>query len=85
MPTTVYRQLLLRRDLIANIPVLSEGEPFYATDTKELYVGTSGVNMKVDIHYSAAAPSNWTATPPSNLMQAMDRVAVALVALGVHP
>lgn len=45
MSETVYRQLQIRRDLEANLPILAEGELFLTTDTHHLYIGilTNGV------------------------------------------
>jgi Major tropism determinant N-terminal domain len=42
MATAVYRQLQIRRDILANIPILNEGELFFATDTIQLWIGTAG-------------------------------------------
>ena len=45
MATTVYRQLQIRRDIEANLPMLAEGEFFLSTDTHHLWIGiiTGGV------------------------------------------
>ncbi len=39
-------QLQLRRGLVSALPTLAEGELGYATDTKDLYIGTSSGNQK---------------------------------------
>lgn len=81
----LYRQLLLRRDLKANLPTLGIGEPFYCTDTFEFFVGSSGGNVKVNINYSPATPGNWASTPPDNIISALDRIAAALETSIGHP
>jgi hypothetical protein len=40
-------QFQVLRGLLANIPVLAESEPYYATDTKQFYVGTSSGNVLI--------------------------------------
>lgn len=47
MADTVYRQLQLRRDVIANIPTLADGEMFLATDVLQLWIGTPAGNKLV--------------------------------------
>jgi len=39
-------QLQLRRGLVSALPTLAEGELGYATDTKDVYIGTSSGNQK---------------------------------------
>jgi polygalacturonase len=41
------RDILFRRGLKANLPTLKDGEPAYATDTGELYIGTKNGNKLV--------------------------------------
>ncbi len=40
-------KIQLRRGLKANIPTGSAGEPLYATDTRELYIGTGSGNVNM--------------------------------------
>lgn len=40
-------ELLFYRGLLANLPVLAEGQPAYTTDTKQFYIGTSAGNQLV--------------------------------------
>lgn len=49
MATTVYRQLQLRRDTLANLPLLAEGELFMVTDTSpvQLWLGTANGNVRI--------------------------------------
>lgn len=89
-PATVVRQLQLRSGLKADLPNLSplilEGELYYCTDTKELFMGTTGnAYTKMDIQYSPATPSNWAGSPPDNLIDAMNRAAALLVTLNGGP
>lgn len=79
--STPYRQLLLRRDLKVNLPTLAIGEPFFCTDTHELFVGSSGGNVKVNIDYSPAIPAHWSGTPPATIISAIDRLAAAVEGL----
>lgn len=82
MTAALYRQLKIRRDTKANIPVLAEGELFFCTDSVELFVGQlSGVNKKMDITYDPLNDSYWSGSPPDNLISAMDRVAAAVSGL----
>lgn len=76
-----YRSARLRRDTLANIPVLAIGEPFISLDTHEFFLGTSAGNVKVNINYSPATPSNWSGAPPANLISALDRLAAAVESL----
>lgn len=78
---TPYRQLLLRRDLQANIPALAIGEPFFATDTGNFFVGSSTGNIQVNEAYSPAVPAKWNGTPPATFSQALDRLAAAVEGL----
>lgn len=41
------QRIVLRKGLIADIPVLAEGEPGFATDSLELWIGTSAGNELV--------------------------------------
>lgn len=50
MATTVTIDVIkLKRGPLANIPTLSDGEPFYAMDTKELWIGAGGVNTPLSV------------------------------------
>lgn len=42
------QQLKLKRGKNADVPHLAEGEPAFATDTQELYIGTSSGNIKIN-------------------------------------
>jgi hypothetical protein len=81
----VYRQLKLRRDLEANIPTLATGEPFFATDTKTLWIGSASGNVKANLSYAPATPTDWAASPPNNIISALDRLAHAVKLLGGNP
>lgn len=81
MAGTVTRQLLLRRDLKANLPTLGIGEPFYCTDTGELFIGSQSGNQKINDSYSPATPANWSGTPPATVTAALDRLAAAVEGL----
>lgn len=85
MAGNVNRILQLRRDVIANIPTLLEGEPYYATDTMELWIGTSTGNLKVNQDYAPMTPSNWASTPPTTITEALDRLAAYLDAYTGNP
>jgi len=45
---TVYDKILLRRGLAASIPVLTEGELGFSTDSKELVIGTADGNLVIN-------------------------------------
>ena len=49
MASTVYRQLQIRRDTLANLPLLAEGGLFMVTDTSpiQLWIGTAIGNVRV--------------------------------------
>lgn len=49
MANTVYRQLQIRRDTLANIPVLAIGELFMVTDTFpiQIWIGTASGNVRI--------------------------------------
>ena len=86
MAGNVNRILQLRRDTLANIPTLKIGEPYFATDTNELYIGTaSDGNQKVNQAYSPMTPSNWASTPPTTLSEAIDRLAAYMDAFTGNP
>ncbi len=40
-------KILIKRGLKANMPILSEGELGYPTDTRELFIGTGGGNVNI--------------------------------------
>lgn len=80
-----YRELLLRRDLLANIPALAEGEPFYATDTKQLFVGSSTGNIIIAGGYIAANNANWAGSPPATLVAAVQRLEACVALLNGAP
>jgi hypothetical protein len=40
-------KILLKRGLKGNLPTLEEGEPGYTTDTKEVFIGTSELNVQL--------------------------------------
>lgn len=42
-----FQRILLRRGALADLPSLSEGEPGFATDSEELFVGTANGNRRV--------------------------------------
>lgn len=60
-------RILLRRGNKVDLPVLNAGEPGFATDTKELYIGASGGNAKVAMSAQeewipATLVNGWTST-----------------------
>jgi hypothetical protein len=40
-------KILLKRGVKGNLPTLEEGEPGYTTDTKEVFIGTSELNVQL--------------------------------------
>lgn len=83
--STPYRQLLIRRDIEANLPTLGIGEPFFATDTGRLWIGASGGPVVATNVYSPATPSNWNSPAPTTIVAALDRLAAAVKLLGGNP
>jgi len=79
MPGT-FRELLLRRGLKADLPVLEINEPGWCTDTKELFIGTSSGNKLIAKTFIPNAP-DWQGTPPSSASDAINRIATAVVGL----
>ena len=51
-------KIKLKRGLLANVPVLDEGELAFTTDTKKLLIGTSLGNQKIDTIYGINVGSN---------------------------
>ncbi len=47
MATAVFRQLQIRRDILANIPTLALGEFFLATDVNQLWIGMETGNVRI--------------------------------------
>jgi hypothetical protein len=41
------RKILFKRGLLKDLPVLSEGEPAFTTDTKKVYIGASDGNVQL--------------------------------------
>lgn len=80
-----YRQLLIRRDLLANMPTLAIGEPFFATDTEQLFVGTQNGNMLIGGEYEAQNSNNWVAPVPTTMLQAIQRIEAAVALLRGSP
>jgi Major tropism determinant N-terminal domain len=80
MPTP-YRQLQLRRGVKASLPALADGEPGFCEDTGELFVGSTTGNQKANAAYTAAAPSHWNGSPPTDVYTAIDRLAAAVAGL----
>lgn len=40
-------EIKIKRGLSANLPVLSEGEPGFTTDSKKLFIGTGVENVQI--------------------------------------
>ena len=78
---TLFIQLKIRRGLKVNLPTLAEGELGFCTDTKEVFIGTSSGNVRLDETYTAATPGNWSGTPPTTLGTAIDRLSTAVEGL----
>ena len=87
MATPDFIVLKIRRNTLANLPILQEGEFYLATDTGDLYVGGASGNLKVTNEYSPATPGNWASAAPSTISSAIDRLAAAVHGLlgGVIP
>jgi len=54
----------IRRGLKADLPILSEGEMGFCTDTKEIYIGNGITNMLINqnksyVHNQLSASSEW--------------------------
>lgn len=73
-----YRQFKMRRGLKADIPTLAAGELGFTTDTHELYAGSAGGNIKVNIDYDPLNDAYWSGSPPNNFVDALDRIAAAV-------
>lgn len=76
-----FIQLLIRRGLKADLPVLGDGELGFCEDTKEFFIGSTSGNKPAGGAYLPATPSNWSGSPPSTVSQALDRLAAAVFGL----
>ena len=83
--TTPFIQLLIRRGLKANLPVLGDGELGLCEDTGELFIGSTSGNVNISNKYAPGAPASWAGTPPSTISSALDRIAAAVATLRGSP
>lgn len=77
MATITIDVIKLKRGVVANIPVLTDGEPFYATDTRQLWIGTTSGNVPLNVDLT----NYYTKTETDNIISvAVDAEETARIA-----